>query len=263
MAADKQGFGELGLPNGEHLAYQAFPGRGPGVMFCPGFQSDMAGTKAEALVAWSRDRGRQYTRFDYRGHGRSGGRFADGTIGAWLADVLAILDQTTSRPQVLVGSSMGGWLALLAAMARPQQVAGLLLIAPAPDFTERLYHQRLSDGQRQALARDGLCEMESEYDSEPYVITRQLIDEAHDHLLRDAPLPIGVPVRLIHGQRDDAVPWQVSLELVQQLQSPDVELQLIKSGDHRLSEPRDLERLLRTLDVLLAGLEAGPGRSGA
>jgi len=165
--------------------------------------------------------------------------------------------------QVLVGSSMGGWLALLAALARPRQVAALLLIAPAPDFTERLYRERLDEQQRRALERQGYCEIDSAYEPEPYVVTRRLLDEARNHLLRDAPLPVEVPVRLIHGQRDDAVPWRLSLDLAQQLQSADVELQLVKSGDHRLSEPADLRRLLGTLDHLLADLGAEPGGTTA
>lgn len=257
---DKQ---TLQLPGGERLAYRSQSGRGPGLVFCPGFQSDMGGTKAEALADWCRRNRRAYTRFDYRGHGLSGGDFTDCTIGMWRDDVVAVLDRVAKGPQVLVGSSMGGWLALLAALARPRQVAALLLVAPAPDFTERLYRERLDEQQRLALERQGYCEMASAYDPEPYVVTRRLLDEAREHLLRDAPLPVAVPVRLIHGQRDDAVPWRLSLELAQQLQSADVELQLVKSGDHRLSEPRDLRRLLGTLDHLLADLDAGPGGAAA
>lgn len=250
MAAGKNTDREL-FTGGEHIACQTLPGRGPGVVFCPGFRSDMSGIKAVALDRWCRERGRQYSRFDYRGHGASGGTFSDGTIGAWLADTLAILDQVAAGPQVLVGSSMGGWLALLAALARPEQVKGLLLIAPAPDFTERLYRDRLSEEQRRSLARDGQCLVASDYDPEPYIVTRHLLEEARHHFLLGAPISITAPVWMIQGQLDDAVPWQSTVDLAARLQGDDVELQLIKGGDHRLSEPRDIARMLRALDQLL------------
>ncbi|MBN7795980.1 alpha/beta hydrolase [Parahaliea mediterranea] len=250
MTASDSEHQTLQLPGGGRLVYQSQSGRGPGLVFCPGFQSDMGGTKAEALADWCRRNDRAYTRFDYRGHGLSGGDFADCTIGMWRDDVLAILDQVAGGPQVLVGSSMGGWLALLAALARPQRVAGLLLIAPAPDFTERLYRERLDGDQLRALERQGYCEMVSAYDPEPYIITRKLVEEARSHQLLGAGIAIDVPVRVIHGQRDDAVPWQLSLDLLDRLRATDVELQLVKAGDHRLSEPADLRRLSRTLEAL-------------
>jgi pimeloyl-ACP methyl ester carboxylesterase len=250
----------LTLDSGERLAYQSLPGAGPGVLFLPGFNSDMGGTKAEALASWCAAQGRGFTRFDYRGHGRSGGRFADGTIGAWLADTLAILDRVTFGPQVLVGSSMGGWLALLVALARPARVAALVCIAPAPDFTERLWRERLDAGQRRSLEDQGFCEVLSEYDTEPYVITRRLLEEAREHFLLGAPIPIRVPVRLLQGQRDDAVPWSLTVELMASLESEDVELHLLKRGDHRLSEPSQLALMLATLEALVAQLGRGPDR---
>lgn len=236
------------------LAYRALPGRGPGVLFCPGFHSDMGGTKAEALARWCAARGRQFTRFDYRGHGLSDGAFSEGTIGGWLADTLAIIDRVAAGPQVLVGSSMGGWLALLAALARPERVRGLLCIAPAPDFTERLYRDRLDDAQRRALELTGECRVASDYDPEPYTITRQLLEEARAHFLLRGPIALDQPLRIIQGQRDDAVPWRLALELAERVSGSDVELLLIKDGDHRLSSPADLARMLRTLETLLESI---------
>lgn len=235
---------------GRVLACRHRAGAGPGVVFCAGFNSDMQGIKAQALAAWSEARGQQYTRFDYSGHGASGGAFAEGCIGHWLADTLAVLDEVTSGPQVLVGSSMGGWLGLLAALARPARVTGLLGIAPAPDFTERLYRDRLDAAQRQQLDREGHCLMASAYGEAPYVITRTLLDEARQHSL-GTDIGLDIPVVLLQGQLDEAVPWQATLELMQRIRSPQVELQLVKNGDHRLSGPADLRRMLDALERLL------------
>jgi len=237
--------------DGLELAYQWLPGAGPGVVFCSGFNSDMEGTKAQALAQWCQDHQRQYTRFDYRGHGRSGGAFTEGTIGGWLLDTLAVVDQITEGPQILVGSSMGGWLALLAALARPDRVVGFLGIAPAPDFTERLFSDRLDEAQRAALESNGCCELPSDYDAAPYLITQHLFEEAREHFLLTGPIALNIPVRVIHGQCDDAVPWQSSVQLMQHLQSQDAELLLVKHGDHRLSEPRDIERMQQTLAGLI------------
>lgn len=242
---------QLDGPQGRRLACRHLPGAGPGVVFCAGFNSDMQGIKARALAAWCAARGQQFTRFDYSGHGASAGDFADGTIGAWLQDTLAVLDTVPTGPQVLVGSSMGGWLSLLAAMARPGQVAGLLGIAAAPDFTGRLFRDRLSEAQRETLAREGSCLLPSEYGDEPYRISRTLIEEARQHFLLGADIDLDIPVVLLQGQRDDAVPWPLALELMERIRGPQVELQLVKSGDHRLSEPEDLERLFSALQALL------------
>ncbi len=245
----------LTTDEGGELAYEHLPGAAPGVLFCPGFNSDMQGDKARALRAWCEARGRQFTRFDYSGHGRSSGRFEEGTIGQWLRDTLAILDRATDGPQLVVGSSMGGWIMLLTALRRPQRVAALVGIAAAPDFTESLWRDGLDDGQRESLERAGYCEIPNCYDDgQPYRIGRQLLEEGRDHLLLTADIPIDLPVRLLHGQLDDDVPWEHALTLARHLHSDNVEVQLIKDGDHRLSRPHDLERLIRTVATLLAEL---------
>ena len=232
------------------IAHVRTAGSGPGVVFLGGFMSDMTGTKATALEAWARDGKRAFVRFDYRGHGASDGAFEDGTIGTWLADALAVLDGATEGPQVLVGSSMGGWIALLAARARPARVAGLLGIAPAPDFTRRMWQDEFGESEREAIQRDGRVTVPSEYSEDGYVITRNLLEEAEQHMLLGAPIPIRCPVRLLHGMRDEAVPWETSLRIAERLETDDVEATLVGSGDHRLSEPADLERMLRTLEDL-------------
>lgn len=258
MTLEQDAINYLAMPDGASLAYRQQPGCGPGVLFLPGFRSDMSGTKAEVLAQWCREQQRAYLRFDYRGHGRSGGEFREGSIGAWLEDTLAIVDRVAEGPLVLVGSSMGGWLALLAARARPGRVAGLLGIAAAPDFTNRLYRERLDEAQRAALERNGECAMPSAYDDGPYIVTRQLIEEARQHQLLTAPLVLNCPVRLIQGQLDDAVPWMSAVTLLNHLQSPDAELQLVKHGDHRLSAPGDLQRMRVTLGSLLDELAQAP-----
>ncbi|MCE2476213.1 MAG: alpha/beta hydrolase [Alphaproteobacteria bacterium] len=214
--------------------------------------SDMTGTKATALEAWAGSRNRAFVRFDYRGHGASSGAFEDGTIGTWLADALAVLDGVTEGPQILVGSSMGGWIALLVARARPERVAGLLGIAAAPDFTRRMWREEFGDTERAAIERDGRVTVPSEYSEEGYVITRDLLEEAERHVLLNNPIPIRCPVRLLHGMQDEAVPWATSLRIAEQLEADDVETILVRSGDHRLSEPADLERMTQTLERLIA-----------
>lgn len=218
-------------------------------MFLGGFMSDMTGTKAVALEADARARGRAFTRFDYRGHGLSEGRFADGTIGGWADDAIQVLDRVADGPQVLVGSSMGGWLMLLAALARPDRVRGLVGIAPAPDFVRGMW-DGFPEQVKAELRASGEYRRPSQYSEEPYVITMRLIEEGRNHLLMDAAIPIRCPVRLLHGQQDPDVPWRVSLELAERLESTDVTVQLAKSGDHRLSEPADIARLLHTVEDL-------------
>jgi len=244
----------LRRPDGATIAYQAVPGKGPGVVFVHGFMSDMTGGKAVHLEAWARAAGRAFVRFDQRGHGASDGRFEDGTIGAWADDLVQVLDHLTEGPQVLVGSSMGGWLALLAALARPKRVAGLLGIAAAPDFTEDLMWSVFDDAARETLRTEGVLYAPSEYGDDPYPITRRLIEDGRDHLLLGASLPIRCPVRLIHGMRDDSVPWQTAQRLLERVDSPDVELTLVKDGGHRLSEPADLDRLTDILERLLSSV---------
>ena len=237
--------------DGHQLAYEAIPGRAPGVIFLPGFKSDMTGTKAVALRDWCLARGQAFTRFDYSGHGRSDGRFEDGTIGRWAADTVAILDRVTAGPQILVGSSMGGWMALLVAKARPERIAALVGIAAAPDFTEDLMWAAYPEEAREALRRDGIYHEPSDY-GEPYAITMRLIEEGREHLVLRAPLKLPFPVRLIQGMRDPDVPWRTALRLDEHIGGDDVEVTLTKNGDHRLSEPADIARLEALLDGLVS-----------
>jgi pimeloyl-ACP methyl ester carboxylesterase len=237
--------------DGEAIAYRRQPGRQPGVVWLGGFKSEMTGTKATALAAWAADRGRAFLAFDYFGHGKSSGDFRAGTISRWLGDATAVLDGLTEGPQVLVGSSMGGFLALHLALARPARVAGLLLIAPAVDFTEALLWNRFPEEARHAIARDGEWAWPSRYDDAPYPITRGLIEDGRKHLLLGGPIPVAVPVRIVQGMEDPDVPWQHALRLAEVL-GPDVEITLLKSGDHRLSKPQELAVITRTLDAMLS-----------
>ena len=232
-------------PNLPKLAYRATAGHTPGIVFLGGLASDMTGTKALALEAAATADGRAFLRMDYRGHGRSEGRFEDGTIGDWFADALAVFDAATEGPQLLVGSSMGGWLALLLALARPERIIGLIGIAAAPDFTERLVWDRLDADSRSTLQRDGAVLPPARYGS-VIPMTLRLIEEGRDHLLLNRPIPFRRPVRLLHGQRDPDVPWQHALLVAERLDSDDVQVILIKDGDHRLSRPRDIALILRT-----------------
>jgi pimeloyl-ACP methyl ester carboxylesterase len=239
------------LDNGSFLAYHHRQGATPGVLFFPGFNSNMCGNKALALDAWSEEQGIQFTRFDYFGHGASSGSLEEGSIGRWREDALTVLHAITEGPQLLVGSSMGGWIMLLAALARPERVVGLVGIAAAPDFTERLREQRLQAQQLAQLAATGFCDMPNRYDDgEPYRISQYLLDESRQHLLLNDKISLTVPARLIHGQRDEDVPWQDALRIAEQLQSVNVEIQLVKSGDHRMSQPQDIKRLLHTIGKL-------------
>ena len=222
----------------------------PGLVFLGGFMSDMTGTKATALEAFAKERGLAFLRFDYQGHGASSGRFVEGSIGCWLADALEALDRLTQGPQVLIGSSMGGWIALLVALARPERAHALVGIAAAPDFTERM-RQALDQTAWKALEEKGYYEEPSAYSEEPYLISRHLLEEARDHLLRDDPIDIHCPLRLLHGMEDEAVPWQTALKIADQVSSRDLEVTLVKAGDHRLSTEEDLARLFRTIEALL------------
>jgi pimeloyl-ACP methyl ester carboxylesterase len=242
----------LARADGASLAYHARAGKSPGVVFLGGFKSDMTGTKASALDAWCAAEGRAFVRFDYFGHGQSDGAFVEGTIGRWIDDALAVVDTLTEGPLVVVGSSMGGWIATHVARARPARVAGLVTVAAAPDFTERLIWGALDAEARLALRRDGVRHEPSAYSEDPYPLTWKLVEEGRRHLLLDAPVAIDVPVRLHHGLSDADVPWTLSVELAEKLTSRDVVVTLVKGGDHRLSTPADLARL--TADVAaLAG----------
>jgi len=242
----------LELADGATLAYHRSPGAAPGVVFLGGFTSDMTGIKATTLERWCRGRGQAFVRFDYSGHGASSGRFADGTIGCWTQEALAVLDELTDGPQILVGSSMGAWLMLLAALARPERIAALLGLACAADFTEYLLWDRLDESLRDRLRRERVITLPSPY-GEPYLIAMNLIEEAARHRLLERPeLPIRCPVRLIHGMADADVPWRTSLRVMEQLASPDARLILVKDGEHTLSREQDLLLLTRTLGELLA-----------
>jgi pimeloyl-ACP methyl ester carboxylesterase len=226
------------------------------VIFLPGFRSDMNGGKALALEAHCRGVERAFLRFDYSGHGRSEGRFEDGTVGAWRSDVLDALDRLTTGPQVLVGSSMGGWLMLLAALARPLRIAGLVGIAAAADFATRLMAGRFDAAQRAALERDGIVRIPSAYSPEPTPVTKRLVEEARRHELLAGRIALRCPVRLIHGTADPDIPWQLSLEIAEKLDSDDVEVLLVKGGDHRLSSERDFARLCRVVEEVCRIAEA-------
>ena len=231
-------------PEGRRIACARLPGHGPGVVFLGGFRSDMTGTKAQALAAWAQAEGRACLRFDYSGHGASGGAFEDGCLGDWLADARAALALTEGR-QVLVGSSMGGWIALLLAREMPERLAGLVTIAAAPDFTEDGIWAGLGAPERAALLRDGRVEMPSEYSEEPYVITRRLIEDGRRHLVLREALRLPMPVRMLQGTADADVPQAVALRLMAHAEGPDLRLTLVKGADHRFSTPGCL-RLIET-----------------
>lgn len=228
-------------PHGR-LAYMREDGAGPGIVWLGGFRSDMTGTKATHLAAWAKTQGRAFLRFDYSGHGASAGRFEDGAISDWAADATAAFDALTAGPQILVGSSMGAWVAALLALARPARIAGLIFIAPAPDFTEELMLPAMDTQTRERLMRDGRIEEPSDYD-EPTVITRRLIENGRRNLVLPRAGAITAPARILQGMADRDVPWRHALRFAEALGSADLEVTLTKSGDHRLSSPEDLARL--------------------
>jgi len=238
--------------DGSTIAYHRLGGGSPGVVFLGGFMSDMTGTKAVALEEHCRRTGRAFLRFDYQGHGASSGRFEDGTIGIWADDALAALDELTEGPQVLVGSSMGGWIMLLAALARPDRVAALVGIAAAPDFTEVLMWNRFPADLRATLQSDGVYYQPSDYSETPYPITLALIEDGRLHLLLERPIAVHCPVWLIHGMADAEVPWEHAPMIADRLLSQHVTVTLVKDGDHRLSRDEDLARLCRVVDQVCA-----------
>lgn len=230
------------------IAVRARGGDAPGLFWLGGFKSDMTGTKAVALEAWAAEHGRACVRFDYSGHGESGGRFADGTISSWLEDAVAVFTRFCRGPQVVIGSSMGGWMALLLARElarRPCEasLAGMVLIAPAPDFTEELMWKGFSPEIRQQIETEGQWLRPSDY-GEPYPITRALIEDGRKHLLLGGAINVGCPVRILQGARDPDVPWQHAFALAHRLPAEDVVLTMIQDGDHRLSRPQDIARIL-------------------
>ena len=240
-------------PQGRRIAFERQPGQGPGVVFLGGFKSDMRGSKAEHLAQWAARTGRAFLRFDYSGHGESAGDFEDGSIGDWATDAMAAITALTDGPQVLVGSSMGGWIALLVARAMPERVAGLVGIAAAPDFTEDGYWAAATPAQREALLRDGRWELPSEYSDAPYVITRRLIEDGLDHLVLESPLPLPFPVRLFQGTADADVPLDWALRLLDHAESPDMRLVLVKGADHRFSTPECLALIEAAAAELVRG----------
>jgi pimeloyl-ACP methyl ester carboxylesterase len=236
------------------IAVRRRDGAAPGLFWLGGYKSDMQGTKAQALADWAGRNGRACVRFDYSGHGESGGAFADGTIGRWLSETLAVFDACCRGPQVAIGSSMGGWLALLLARAlrarkepAAASLAGLVLVAPAVDFTEELMWKRFTPEIKRELAETGVWARPSQYSPEPYLVTRQLIEEGRKHLLLGGMIETGCPVRILQGVQDPDVPWQHAKALVARFACDDVVLTLIKDGDHRLSRPEDIERLIRAV----------------
>jgi pimeloyl-ACP methyl ester carboxylesterase len=237
--------------DGETIAYRRVPGMTPGIVFLAGLRSDMTGTKALYLDDYCRRRGRAYLRFDYFGHGSSSGAFGDGTVGRWAEDAVAVIDQLTEGPQILVGSSLGGWIMLLAALARPGRIHALVGIAPAPDATEDLLWPRLDAAQRNELLATGSVTLPSEYDPAGYTYRLTLIEDGRRHLVMRGPIALDCPVRLLHGMRDTSVPWQTSLRLADQLTGRDLAVTLVKDGDHRLSTGADLARLAQNLDELI------------
>lgn len=235
---------------GARLAWRRNPGRGPALLWLGGFRSEMSGTKAQALATWAEESGRDFLRFDYFGHGVSDGAFEEGTITRWRQDALSVIDELTEGPLVLVGSSMGGWLACLAALARLDRVAGLLLVAPAADFTERLLKPELGRQVPAEIRTHGVWRRPSEYDPEGYPITRNLLEDGARWSILPGPIPIEAPVRILQGGADPDVPWRHALDLAMALRSEDLMFSLIRDGDHRLSRPQDLARLLAFAEEL-------------
>ncbi|GGF87374.1 alpha/beta hydrolase [Azorhizobium oxalatiphilum] len=245
--------------DGQSIAVRRIPGRGPGVIWLGGFKSDMTGTKAQALADWAEQRGQGFLRFDYSGHGASSGAFEDGTISQWAKEARAVLD-ATEGPQVLVGSSMGGWISLLLARALAaegaKRLAGMVLIAPAPDFTHELMWESFPEAVKEEILAKGSYARPSDY-GDPYVITRALIEDGRKNLVLGSPFAVGCPVRILQGAHDVDVPWRHAMRLVTCLAEDDVVFTLIKDGDHRLSRPQDIERLTATLDRFLGEISPG------
>lgn len=241
--------GVLKRPDGERLAWRRVDGAGPTIVWLGGYRSDMAGTKAQALADWAAAAGRAFLRFDYFGHGESSGDFERGTITRWREDALAVMDELTEGPLVLVGSSMGGWIACLAAMAWPERVRALALIAPAADFTEKLIGPGLDAAARADIAETGVWLRPSAY-GDPDPITRELMEDGARWSILPGPVNIEAPVRILQGGEDDAVPWTHALELARAIKGDDVVFTLIKDGDHRLSRPADIRRLVQALEEI-------------
>jgi len=242
----------LDRENGARIAYHRREGQGPGIVFLGGYASDMTGSKASYLDDWCRRHDRAFLRFDYSGHGQSSGDFNDGTIGSWTQDALAALDSLTEGPQIVVGSSVGGWIMLNLAQQRPERVCGLIGIAAAPDFSQDIWFKLSPDQQDEVNASDVIA---FEDDGSRYAFTRAFFEDGRDNLLLRGPMALDVPVRLLQGMQDSSVPWQTALEISRCLASEDVVVSLIGDGDHRLSRDQDLGRLGATISELLGTTE--------
>jgi pimeloyl-ACP methyl ester carboxylesterase len=239
----------LDLGGGRRIAYHRVEGRGPGLVFLGGFRSDMSGTKASFLEAFARGRGQAFLRFDYSGHGASSGAFEAGAIGDWARDAVDAIDRLTEGPQVLIGSSMGGWIALLVARARPERLAGLVGIAAAPDFTEDEIWAAMDADARARLERDGRIEVPSPYEG-PFVITRRLIEDGRQNLVLRSALRLPFPVRLLHGTGDREVDPGLALRLLAHAEGSDIRLTLVKDADHRFNAPEQLALLARIIEEI-------------
>src|SRR5579872_119132 len=255
MSADTVEF--LQSEDGERIAYMKRSGKPPGIVWLGGFKSEMIGSKARALDAWSARQGQAFLRFDYFGHGQSSGDFRKGTITRWRNDALAMIDALTEGPQILIGSSMGAWIALLCTLERAERVNALLLIAPATDFTDALLWQRLSDDARRLINERGEWLAPSAYDVKPYPITRTLIEDGQKHLLLDRGVlrRLGLPVRVLQGMRDPDVPWTHAVRLAEAMEG-DIRLVLVREGDHRLSTRGDLQLIEQELEALISDVSS-------
>jgi pimeloyl-ACP methyl ester carboxylesterase len=248
----------LTTPQGRHIAYHHTPGKGPGVVFLGGFRSDMSGSKAQALQSWAEATGRSFLRFDYSGHGQSHGAFVDGAITDWREDAAAVIEVLTEGPQILVGSSMGGWIALLLARDLGPRVAGFIGIAAAPDFTERMWEAEFTLAERTTLLEEGVFLRPSDYSDDPYPITLRLIEDGRQNLVLNGPIHLPMPVRLLQGSADTDVPPTVAISLFHQITSPDLRLTLVKDADHRFSTPPCLAMITEAIDDVLRAREALP-----
>lgn len=239
----------LETPQGRRIAYNKLAGEGPGIVFLGGFKSDMEGSKATYLEQWCQETGRAYVRFDYSGHGSSSEAFVDGCIGDWLEDARQVLDQLTDGPQVLVGSSMGGWISLLLAREHPDRIAGLVTIAAAPDFTVRHWNA-LSQEDRQTVEAKGALSVPSEY-GEPYIFTKRLFEDGATRCVLTRPLSLPFPVRMVQGTEDNAVPTAEATRLLHHADCPDMRLMLVKGKDHSFSDPECLEVIKRCVTEVI------------
>ncbi len=244
----------LETPSGRRIAYHYTPGSGSGVVFLGGFVSDMEGTKAIYLEDWAKARGRAFLRFDYSGHGRSSEAFTDGSIGDWAEDARAVIEAVTTGPQILVGSSMGGWISLLTARAVPHRLAGLVTIAAAPDFTEDSMWASFDDAQKATLEKDGKIVLPSDYSPDGYIITERLIEDGRENLVLRSPLSLPFPVRFLQGTADVDVLPSVALRLLEHAEGPDMRLTLVKDADHRFSTPECLAMIETAIEEVTSAV---------